>query len=80
MQKIEDGLTTKQRYFAKRLANAKIIVCACGCGGELKDVDHYGRTVSYINGHNGRAYDGEDATKWAAQKRYRDKNPEKHRE
>jgi hypothetical protein len=53
-------MTTKQikkRFFDKKYANAKTIKCACGCGKNLKEFDHYGRVQSYINGHNGRKYD-----------------------
>lgn len=42
----------KQRYWDKKYAEAPWIPCACGCDQMLKAVDHYGRPVSYINGHN----------------------------
>jgi hypothetical protein len=47
----------KQRYFDKVYANAATIQCACGCGQELKDKDRYGRSQSFITGHNGRKYE-----------------------
>jgi hypothetical protein len=75
-----DGLTTKQRYFKKMSDAAPTILCACGCGGSLKSVDAYGRPATFINGHNARKYEGEESTKWAAQKRYRTNNPDKHRD
>ena len=68
--------TPKQRYFKKKRDEAPIIKCACGCGQELKSMDKYARPVSYISGHNGRKFEGKDSTRWAAQKRYREKNPD----
>lgn len=75
-----DGLTPKQRYFKKLLEAAESIACACGCGEMLKSVDSYGRPATYINGHNGRMYEGKEATKWGIQKRYRKNNPDKIRD
>jgi hypothetical protein len=49
-------MTPKERYFEKTYANAPIIKCKCGCGGDLKSKDKYARDVEYINGHNGRKY------------------------
>lgn len=46
----------KQRHFDKLYAEAPLIDCACGCGQQLKAIDKYARSVSYINGHNGRKY------------------------
>lgn len=46
----------KQRYWDKKYAEAPIIKCACGCGEDLKSVDHYARPKKFINGHNGRKY------------------------
>jgi hypothetical protein len=80
LRKIEDGLTAKKRHCKKLLDNAKTILCACGCGTELKSVDSHGRPATYINGHNKRIYSGDDATRWAAQKRYRVKNPDAYRD
>lgn len=47
----------KKRYFEKTFQDAKTVLCACGCGKQLKEKDHYGRFVQFINGHNGRKYD-----------------------
>jgi hypothetical protein len=52
----DNKITAKQRYFKRVYDDAPIIECACGCGGELKSKDHYGRDKKYINGHNGRKY------------------------
>jgi hypothetical protein len=56
------------------------IQCACGCGEWISPVDRYDRPRRFVSGHNGRKYAGEDATRWATEKRYRQKNPEKIRE
>ena len=68
------GMTPKERYFKKKLAEAPIIKCACGCGTKMKAVDKYARPVMYVSGHNGRKYEGESATRTAVQRRYRNKN------
>jgi len=67
-------LTTKQikqRYFRKKRASAPTVKCACGCGGKLKAVDHYGRPQQYINGHNGRKY--EDPTQYKREWNHRNR-------
>lgn len=46
----------KVRYWAKRKAEADLVPCACGCGGEVLSVDDYGRARVFINGHNTRKY------------------------
>ncbi|MFA5163877.1 MAG: hypothetical protein WC441_05170 [Patescibacteria group bacterium] len=46
----------KERCWEKIYLSAPIVECACGCGTKMKDKDHYGRNVIYINGHNGRKY------------------------
>lgn len=68
--------TAKQKYFDKKRSEAPLVQCACGCGKELKSVDNYGRPAAYIAGHNGRKFEGKEATNWARQKRYREKNPD----
>jgi hypothetical protein len=68
--------TAKQKYFDKKRSESPLVQCACGCGKELKSVDKYGRPVAYISGHNGRMFEGKEATNWARQKRYREKNPD----
>lgn len=70
----------KERYWKKKYDEAPEIECECGCGEKLKSVDMYGRPARFINGHNGRKYEGEDASKWSAQKRYRLKNPDTFRD
>ena len=45
-------MTPKQRYFKKKLNEAPMISCACGCGQEIKAVDNYARPRIFINGHN----------------------------
>jgi hypothetical protein len=50
-------MTPKEKYFHKKLDEAPIISCACGCGQELKAVDNYARPRKFINGHNTRKYD-----------------------
>lgn len=67
----------KDRYFQKVYANAATILCACGCGKTLKNKDKYGRDRKFITGHNARKYYGEDASRWSAEKRWRNKNPDK---
>jgi len=42
----------KQRYFKKIYENANTIKCKCGCGISIRDKDKYGRSKSYISGHN----------------------------
>lgn len=42
----------KQRYFAKKLAEAETITCACGCGTQMKAVDNYARPRKFVSGHN----------------------------
>lgn len=42
----------KKRYFEKKLAEAKIIKCACGCGVDMKELDNYARPRKYLSGHN----------------------------
>lgn len=74
---INDGLTTKQRHFAKKLAEAKEVACGCGCGTIIKDTDKYARPKTYISGHNAKLYEGIESGLWAAEKRWRAKNPEK---
>lgn len=46
----------KERYFKKVYDAALIVACACGCGREMKNRDRFGRTKTYITGHNGRKY------------------------
>ena len=38
----------KERCYKKKLDNAPMIECACGCGKTIKSVDAYGRTKKYI--------------------------------
>ena len=47
----------KERCYKKKLDNAPMIECACGCGKTIKSVDAYGRTKKYIEGHNRRKYE-----------------------
>lgn len=47
-----------------------MVVCACGCGTEMKDRDLYARPRRYISGHNTRKYTGTDATRKACSRRY----------
>jgi hypothetical protein len=61
----------KQRHFDKVYQQAEIIKCKCGCGKELKDKDRYGRSIEFINGHNGRKY--EDSTQYKREWNYRNK-------
>ena len=70
----------KQRYWKKKRESAPSIKCLCGCGEDLPAFDNYGRPAKYINGHNARKYSGDDATRWAVQKRWRTKNPDKVRD
>lgn len=81
VEKINDGLTAKQRHAKKKFDSAKEIECACGCGEKLKAFDKYARPATFINGHNTRVKrDGTNLTDWEREKRWRDKNPEKLRE
>ena len=61
----------KQRHFKKKRALAPTIKCACGCGKKLKSVDHYGRSQSFVNGHNGRKY--KDPTQYKREWNYRNR-------
>ena len=70
----------KERYWKKKQDSSLEINCACGCGKKLKSIDKYGRPVKFLSGHNNKKYEGEDSTKWAAQKRYRSNNFEKLKE
>lgn len=36
--------------------NIATIQCECGCGNELENYDPYGRSRSYISGHNNTKY------------------------
>lgn len=70
----------KEKYWKKKYDEAPEIECECGCGQTLKSVDKYARPVRFINGHNAKKYEGEDSSRWSAQKRYRVKHPDKYRE
>ena len=72
------SLEVKQRHWIKKREAALLIECACGCGEQLKNVDRYGRKVKYINGHNGRLYKTNGNPKTEANKRWKNKNPEKY--
>src|ERR1035437_7983472 len=61
----------KQRYFDRVYAEAPLVECACGCGGQLKSKDRYGRDQQYINGHNGRKYEDPKEYKRAWRHRHR---------
>lgn len=78
--KIDDGLTAKQRHAKKKYDSAAMIDCACGCGEQLKAFDKYARPATYINGHNGRRYEGIAATKTAATMRWKASRPDKVRD
>ena len=42
----------------KRLHDqAPMIKCKCGCGEEIKSIDAYGRSKTFVNGHSNRKYD-----------------------
>ena len=58
----------------------KEILCSCGCGTRLLKYDKYGRSRSYISGHNSRKYAGEDSGVAANQRRWRHNNPDKVRD
>jgi hypothetical protein len=53
--------------------------CACGCKAEFSPRDSSGRTRKFVNGHNRRKYQGEDASKRMKNKRWAKRNPEKIR-
>lgn len=76
---INDGRTTKERYFEKKHREAPLVECACGCGEVLKSLDRFARKRTYINGHSNKKYHGSDSNKRAADIRWRDKNPDKVR-
>lgn len=62
----------KARCFKKKYKNAKETTCTCGCGGKIKEFDHYGRPQKYINGHNTpRKY--EDPTQYKREWNYRNR-------
>lgn len=46
----------KQRYFDKIYQNAKTIKCKCGCDTPILDKDKYGRSKTYVSGHNNKKY------------------------
>lgn len=66
----------KQRYFDKKYKEAPFIKCACGCDVKIKSMDKYGRSKTFISGHNSKKYIGKDATIFASNKRWKKKNPE----
>lgn len=55
------------------------VPCACGCGNMIVPVDSEGRVRKFLPSHY-RKYYGKEATDWAKEKRYREKNPEKVRD
>ena len=57
MQSAESKRACKERSWAKKLAEAPMRECSCGCGAMIKSVDAYGRPKTCISGHNGRKYD-----------------------
>jgi len=61
----------KQKCWDKKYKEAPYIKCACGCNKKLKNVDHYGRTKTYINGHNGRKYN--DCVQYKREWNYRNR-------
>jgi hypothetical protein len=50
-------LARKQKHFRRKYAAAPLVACACGCGQQMKSIDHYARPKKFINGHNRRKYD-----------------------
>ncbi|MBV5347201.1 hypothetical protein JZU46_03150 [bacterium] len=64
----------KEARYLKKWQNAAYIKCACGCEGELKEYDKYGRKATYINGHNARKFD--DPKEFL--RNYNDRNRAKH--
>lgn len=61
----------KERYFKKKLAEAKEIKCACGCGNTLLEYDNFARKRTFISGHNGRKY--EDPTQFKREWNHRNR-------
>jgi predicted HNH restriction endonuclease len=63
----------KLKYFKKIYDNAPMIKCACGCGAEIKSVDHYARPHRFITGHNTeRKYD--DPTQYKREWNHRNRS------
>lgn len=67
----EARLTPKQRYWVKKVAEAPVVHCACGCGEEMKSVDNYGRPKQFLTGHNTRKY--EDPTQYKREWNHRNR-------
>jgi hypothetical protein len=61
----------KQRHWDKKYREAPVVECACGCGEQLKAMDHYGRPRRFINGHNNRKY--EDPTQFKREWNHRNR-------
>ncbi len=59
MRTVDNKNKYKQRkeHGKKLHEKSKIIICKCGCGKTLKELDNWGRKRNYISGHNGRKYD-----------------------
>ena len=70
MDKNEKYDRRKLHEYEKHL-NSKVINCKCGCGEQLRELDHWGRKREYISGHNGRKYDDpkEHSRNWARKHR-----------
>lgn len=75
--KIEDGMSSKERYFAKKKREASLIECACGCGALLLEFDDYGRKRQFVSGHNNSTGRQSKEALRAAQQKYRTHNKDK---
>ena len=46
----------RRKSYDKKHNESAWISCGCGCGQKLKSINRHGKTIRFINGHNGRKY------------------------